>query len=250
MSAAAPYDAIAEQYRRTRESPVRRHIEAYTLWQLLGDVHGLRVLDLGCGEGHYARQLAAAGAARVLGVDASPAMIELARAAEAESPLGIEYRCSTVQGMPDLERFDLVLGAYLLHYAEDVADLGLMCRRVAAHVAPGGRFVGLNENPDQSADACAGYAQYGFSKRPARPRREGSAITYAMASGRAMIRFEVRWYSRDCYAQALSAAGFGEVRWHPLLLDPAATAATAARPAEYWREYLENPPVLALACRP
>jgi SAM-dependent methyltransferase len=247
MSALAQYDAIAEQYRRTRASPVRRYIEAYTLWRLLGDVRGLSVLDLGCGEGHYARQLAAAGAARVTGVDASPAMIELARASEAAEPLGIDYRCSSVQAMPELGHFDLVLGAYLLHYAEDVADLGLLCQRVAGHLAPGGRFVGLNENPDQSADGCAGYAQYGFSKRPARPRREGAAITYAMASGRGMIRFDVRWYSRDCYAQALAAAGFREVNWHQLLLDP---AAAAVRPADYWREYLENPPVLALECRP
>lgn len=247
MTAATQYDAIADQYRRTRESPVRRHVEAYTLWQLLGDVRGLRVLDLGCGEGHYARQLATAGAARVTGVDASPAMIGLARAAEASQPLGIEYLCSSVQHMPKLGRFDLVLGAYLLHYAEDEDDLGLMCRRVAGHLAAGGRFVGLAENPDQSVEGCAGYAQYGFSKRPARPRREGAPITYAMASGRQMIRFDVRWYSRECYARALQAAGLCEVAWYPLRLDP---AATAVRPAEYWREYLENPPVLALECRP
>lgn len=247
MSAAAQYDAIAEQYRRTRESPVRRYIEAYTLWQLLGDVRGLRVLDLGCGEGHYARQLMAAGAVQVTGVDVSPAMIGLARAAEAATPLGIEYLCSSVQQMPELGRFDLVLGAYLLHYAGNVADLELLCRRVAGHLAPGGRFVGLNENPDQSAAGCAGYAQYGFSKRAAVPRDEGAIITYAMASGRTLMRFDVRWYSRDCYARALAAAGLRTVRWHPLRLDP---AATTVRPAGYWREYLENPPVLALECSP
>ena len=67
-----------------------------------------------------------------------------------------------------------------------------------------------------------------------------------MASGRALMRFDVHWYSRDCYAQALTAAGFGAVHWHPLTLDP---AAAAVRPAEYWREYLDNPPVLGLECR-
>jgi len=41
MSTATQYDAIAGGYQRTRESPLRRHIEAYTLWQLLGDVRGL-----------------------------------------------------------------------------------------------------------------------------------------------------------------------------------------------------------------
>jgi 2-polyprenyl-3-methyl-5-hydroxy-6-metoxy-1,4-benzoquinol methylase len=80
---------------------------------LLGDVKGKRVLDAGCGEGRFARMMAERGA-RVTAFDFSPRMIEHARAAEASSPLGIEY---LVADMTDLSQFtdgtfDLVV-AYL-----------------------------------------------------------------------------------------------------------------------------------------
>lgn len=41
--------------------------------EVLGDLAGLRVLDLGCGTGRHAAHLARAYGARVDGVDASPA---------------------------------------------------------------------------------------------------------------------------------------------------------------------------------
>ena len=46
----------------------------------LAPLSGLRVLDLGCGEGYVARKIVDAGAASVLGIDLSAGMIEQALA--------------------------------------------------------------------------------------------------------------------------------------------------------------------------
>ena len=69
MAGASQYDDIAEQYRRSKFSPLRTYIEAYTFLNLIGDVRGKRVLDLACGEGFYSRRLKTLGADRVVGVD-------------------------------------------------------------------------------------------------------------------------------------------------------------------------------------
>ena len=50
--------------------------------ELIGDVAGKSVVDLACGEGFYTRRIRQAGAKRVLGVDLSEGMIELARKQE------------------------------------------------------------------------------------------------------------------------------------------------------------------------
>src|SRR5210317_1307221 len=109
----AQYDAIAEDYQATKESPLRRYIEAWSLFRMLGDVSGLSVLDLACGEGFYTRRIREAGATSVKGVDISPQMIRLAEMMEAEQPLGVDYLCADVATMEVQGTFDLVSGAYL-----------------------------------------------------------------------------------------------------------------------------------------
>ena len=71
----AEYDAIAEAYQDSKQLPFRKAIERYTLFEALGDVAGLRVLDLACGGGFYTRLLKKAGAAAVTGIDVSAEMI-------------------------------------------------------------------------------------------------------------------------------------------------------------------------------
>ena len=72
------YDAIARDYQATKASPLRTHVEAFSFFQMLGDVQSLDVLDLACGEGFYSRLIREAGAATVVGVDLSAEMIRLA----------------------------------------------------------------------------------------------------------------------------------------------------------------------------
>jgi ubiquinone/menaquinone biosynthesis C-methylase UbiE len=243
--AANQYDLIAGQYQRSRHSPIRQYVESYSLFTWLGDLAGRSVLDLACGEGHYTRRIRERGARRVLGVDISSAMIDLARA-QGAGPGGIEYQVHDVQDLPPLGPFDLVCAAYLLHYARDVAELYRMCRSIARQLPSGGRFVTINENPEQPEDAYAGYLRYGFSKSVTSPRREASPITYAMISGRELFRFVVYHFERDTYEQALQKAGFTDIRWHALQLDPAGGTRMGN---EYWSEYLANPPIVGLSCR-
>jgi SAM-dependent methyltransferase len=242
---AAQYDAIAAGYQATKESSLRRYVEVWSFLRMLGDVNGLDVLDLACGEGFYTRKIRAAGAVRVTGVDISSEMIRLAEEIELQQPLGIDYRCADVATMDELGEFDLVSAAYLLHYAVDVAALELMCQKIAAQIKPGGRLVCINENPEQSFAAYAGYTQYGFNKSAAGLQVDGAPVSYAMVSGRSMIRFELFYYSPATYEAALRRAGFSSVSWVPLQLDPAGIEACGE---DYWQEYMQNPPVAGLVC--
>lgn len=242
----AQYDAIAEHYRRSKSSPLRTYVEAYTFLNLIGAVRGKRILDLACGEGFYSRRLMRLGAARVVGVDVSAEMIRLAEERERDEPLGVEYICADARDMGDLGQFDIVVAAYLLHYAPNKSDLERMCRTITRHLPEAGRFVTLNENPLQSVERYVGYEQYGFNKTVDAPREDGSRITYWMVAGRELFSFYAHYFSRETYRQALTRAGFGKVEWHALELDP---VGAAEHGSDYWREYLDNPPIIALECR-
>jgi SAM-dependent methyltransferase len=113
---------------------------------LCGDVRGLRVLDVGCGSGYMAREMAGRGA-RVSGIDISPRMIGHARRIEAEAPLGIEYHAldaAEVAARFDAASFDLAVSCIAL---QDMPDPAAVLRGVASVVRPGGRFVASITHP-------------------------------------------------------------------------------------------------------
>ena len=129
---------------------------------LLGDLSGKSAVDVACGDGYYTRRLRAHGAARVLGIDLSERMIELARAQEREHRLGIEYEVGDGRDLRLPTHPDIVVAAYLLNYARDRAELGAMCASIARCLRPGGRFVTVNQNPALDFRSAPSYRPYGF----------------------------------------------------------------------------------------
>jgi SAM-dependent methyltransferase len=136
------YDDSASKWVRTEPSSLSDFTARIPMLELCQPVAGLRLLDLGCGEGYCARALRRRGAADVAGIDVSGGMIAEAAAQEARSPLGIRYAegCAT-----DLSRFpdggkDLVVAVFLFNYLT-VAEMHRTMGEVARVLAPGGRFV-------------------------------------------------------------------------------------------------------------
>jgi ubiquinone/menaquinone biosynthesis C-methylase UbiE len=72
----------------------RDHLNSPAFFDLLPDVSDLSGLDIGCGEGHNTRLLAKRGA-RMKAVDIAENFIGHARQAEADLPLGIDYRVAS-----------------------------------------------------------------------------------------------------------------------------------------------------------
>jgi SAM-dependent methyltransferase len=109
---------------------------------------GALVLDIGCGSGVFLR-LAADRGARVFGVDASAALLDLARARVPAADL----RVGEMEALPfDDDTFDLVTGFNSFFFANDIVAALREARRVAK---PGGAVViqvwGAHERCDLEA---------------------------------------------------------------------------------------------------
>jgi 2-polyprenyl-3-methyl-5-hydroxy-6-metoxy-1,4-benzoquinol methylase len=72
---------LFERYQQHRAWSLNPNIvmEGPALFDELGPVSGLRVLDLGCGDGEIGRELCNVGAARYRGIDGSTRMVQAAR---------------------------------------------------------------------------------------------------------------------------------------------------------------------------
>jgi ubiquinone/menaquinone biosynthesis C-methylase UbiE len=125
---------------------------ATNLIQAAGPRPGERVLDVGCGTGIVARQIAArlGASGTVTGLDLSPSMLEVARAAAAREQVTVEWREGSAEQLPFADgSFDLVLCQFALMFFADKAAALAEMRRV---VTGDGRVVlsawqGLDRHP-------------------------------------------------------------------------------------------------------
>ncbi len=68
--------------------------------QVLPEVRGLDVIELGCGTAYFGAWLKKRGARRVVGVDITPAQLATAREMEAEFALGLEFIEANAEEVP------------------------------------------------------------------------------------------------------------------------------------------------------
>lgn len=138
------WEGVAEWYRELsgRRGPDLASRVLYPeILRQLGRLRGRSVLDVGCGPGAWARLLAYRGA-QVVGVDASPRMIELASrdAEEAGLKPGPRFVTADAEKPETLPRgpFDL---ATLVLSLQNMAQPEPVLRNVALRLRRGGRLV-------------------------------------------------------------------------------------------------------------
>jgi len=115
------------------------------LFDLLGDVAGARLLDVGCGAGFFAVEAARRGAALVMGLDALPEAA--AAAALLARRQGVAGRTAFMAADQPVfspgARFSAICLRDVVEHVAD--DLGLL-RSLTRHLPPGGRLVLATQN--------------------------------------------------------------------------------------------------------
>ncbi|WP_224364827.1 class I SAM-dependent methyltransferase [Hyalangium versicolor] len=152
VSEAAFFDRLAEVKLRgvspVEPEVVRRYAGRLRPWfhkefrfELLGELHGQHVLDVGCGDGTNAILLASRGA-RVTGIDISPRSIRLAteRARMAGVEDRVRFLCSPLEVAEFPENsFDVIWGDGILHHL--IPELETVLERLVQWAKPGARVV-------------------------------------------------------------------------------------------------------------
>jgi SAM-dependent methyltransferase len=230
-SADFSYDEIADAYARgVDDAPYNALYERPAMLAMLPPLAGRRVLDAGCGSGWYAEQLLAGGAA-VVGIDASAAMIDRARAR-----LGARAELHVVSLGHPLPfgdgRFDVVVSPLVLHYLRDWGPALDELRRV---LAEGGTFLFSTHHPWHEAE---------------RLEATGFEVRYGEVQ---VVEEEwprvgrVRFFRRSLGAivDALADAGFVVER----LVEPTPTEAFRALKPEAYERLMRRPAFLLVRAR-
>jgi SAM-dependent methyltransferase len=136
----AIYSGRKSRFARALDRILRKDIYDRLEWVLerSGDIGGESVCDIGCGSGRYMTELAARGAARVVGVDVAPEMLKIANTLTGEA--GVAHVCefvhSDVLNWQTDEQFDLTIAIGFWDYIADPASRLDAIRRITK-----GRFL-------------------------------------------------------------------------------------------------------------
>ncbi|MFI9542483.1 class I SAM-dependent methyltransferase [Streptomyces sp. NPDC052016] len=170
----AYHGEMGEQFAaRAGRSVYNAYTDRPAMLRLAGDVGGLRVLDLGCGAGHYAAAFLERGAGRVVGVDGSESLLRVARERlgeraelhhhDLEEPLAFLAEAS----------FDLAVLALVYHHVDARARLLAEVRRV---LRPGGALLVSTTHPTADWNYFGG--SYFADDRVSLPFGNDHALTY------------------------------------------------------------------------
>jgi SAM-dependent methyltransferase len=140
--------------------------------RLLGDLHGKRVLDLGCRTGAGAVAFAQQGAI-VIALDSSDAHVARARARAEQAEVKVEWRTGDLADLAFL-RAESIDAAFSAYSVAEVDDASRLFRQVQRVLKPNGPFVFSYEHPmSLCVDSNGSVTRSYFDPGPIDVTREG-----------------------------------------------------------------------------
>ncbi|MEH7225389.1 class I SAM-dependent methyltransferase [Bacillus sp. JJ1566] len=108
--------------RRGRTDSPNNAIEGPILYELIGDYENKRILDLGCGDALFGKELLHQGAAFYTGIEGSKQMVNAAKLNLDSSNGIILHETMETYSFPS-NQFDIVTSRFAIHYVSDIHSL-------------------------------------------------------------------------------------------------------------------------------
>lgn len=217
----------------------------------------LKMADLACGEGFYARLFnEVTGGGRAVGIDLSPSMISLAKAIEAKEKKGLQYAVgdctqdlTQLPEVASLAPFDIVNSVWLLDHASDRAMLKAMATSIAKLLRPEGATYAILINDKLKNSNYVKLEKYGiFYCSDPKDREEAyDGKTFPVKdiedpSVRPSSSVCIVW-TRPTLEQVFQEAGFGRVEF---LSFPDIYKPVNQYEEEFFKDYLDQPDYMLL----
>ena len=138
-------ETFFEGYKKIRENEANANnlFEIPALFSMLPDLKDKTILDLGCGFGEHCKRFVESGAKKVIGIDISEKMLEIAKQENADSK--ITYINMPMENIWQLnEKFDVVVSSLAFHYVEDFSGV---VKNIYDMLNENGVFLFSQENP-------------------------------------------------------------------------------------------------------
>jgi ubiquinone/menaquinone biosynthesis C-methylase UbiE len=207
VNATAHNARIVDQFTRQAATFAQRHAHTDPLermMRLAGVTADDTVLDLGCGPGIVACAFAQV-ARHVTGLDLAPAMLDRAKARQAERSLvNMTWTCGDVSSLPFADNsFSIVVTRYTFHHflspAAVLAEMVRVCR-------PGGRVVVADVTPE--AEKLSAYDHFETLRDPSHTRALSLAEFKSLFAAAGLRSAEIESFGLEMDFEDLMSGSF------------------------------------------
>lgn len=129
--------------RRNRADSPNNMIEKPVIYDLMGDILGKKVLDLGCGDAKFGYELLEQGCIFYEGVEGSSNMVKAAKELLNTSKSKINHASMESWNYPK-EKYDLVISRLAIHYLQDLEPI---FDSIRSALIPNGQFIFSVQHP-------------------------------------------------------------------------------------------------------
>jgi ubiquinone/menaquinone biosynthesis C-methylase UbiE len=242
------YDSVATDYDIIWNVPAVKILFALldTTLRNLGPWDGASVIDMACGTGIGLREAKKLGCKKLVGIDISNEMLEVAKQT---SPGEFELHhadCSKDMSSLGLEEggFDLVIGMWLLNYPENRAGMEGMWRNIARYLKPGsGKFVGIIQNqekvqPESMRDKMD---VYGARETKVKELESGEgSVMHVEFDTEPKVEFDTFVLKKEILESEAEKAGMRNLRY--VRAGDEVRKEVEGKSEEWWRELLDEYP--------
>lgn len=250
------YDDVAGDYDIIWATPAVK-----ILWTLLdnelpklGDWKGARVLDLACGTGIGLREARKFGATGLVGIDISKEMIEVCKATTKDADQLTLHVADCSGPLDHLEglqpgSFDLVIGMWLLNYAESASQLQGFWDNIAKYLKPTGTFLAIIQNQETFQPESMKTIKYGAKESNVTPLPSGDGIKMHLEFDTTpKVEFDTYVLKKEIFEATAAKAGMKIVKY--VRPDKSVLSAEEQKNYGWWEElFVEYPNQLVIAKR-
>lgn len=129
--------------RRGRKDSPNNAIEGPIIYELIGDFRNKSILDLGCGDASFGKDLLSQGASNYAGVEGSEQMVAAAKLNLNSENGTIYHKNMETYSFPS-NHFDIVASRFAIHYISDIRPL---FQNVYRALKENGKFVFSVQHP-------------------------------------------------------------------------------------------------------
>lgn len=225
------YDTdLAKKFQKTDLKPDKQFSFGPTIMDILGDIRGKTLLDLGCGDGFFTIKIADAGAKQVVGIDNSEEQIRLAN--EKSHPENVDYILGDIY-MEKLPKSDGILAPFVINYAQSTKELDFLFNSMYQSLNSNGKIVIVFDIP-RGKDL----KRFGGVKTLLGPAVDGTQIKIDLYNEDKFIcALYSYYYTFETLKKMLLQAGFKNIKKHNQIISNEGIEKFGV---EFWKNFNED----------